>query len=68
MLVDKKNDKIKFHFIPRTDKEFKSVAYSCIKFNDSYRFLSVSLDKLVETLNNDDLKISQRNFQRFAVF
>ena len=49
-LVDKKNDKVKFDVIPKTDEEYISVTYGRIRFIDSYRFLSNSLDSLVKTL------------------
>ena len=49
-LVDKKNDKVKFAIIPKTNEEYFSVSYGCIRFIDSYRFLSSSLDSLVRTL------------------
>ena len=34
-----------------------------IRFIDSYRFLSESLDKLVKNLDEDDFKILKKNFQ-----
>ena len=43
-LVDKKNDKVKFDFIPKADEEYITVTYGCMRFIDSYRFLSSSLD------------------------
>ena len=49
-LVDKSNDKVKFDIIPKTSKEYISVTNGCIRFIDSYRFLSSSLDSLVKTL------------------
>ena len=49
-LVDKKKDKVKFDNIPKTNEEYISVTYGCIRFIDSYRFLSSSLDSLVGTL------------------
>ena len=49
-LVDKKNDKVKFDILPKTNEEYISVTYGCIRFIDSYRFLSSSLDSLVKTL------------------
>ena len=48
-LVDKKNDKVKFDIIPKTNEEYISVTYGCIRFIDSYRFRSSSLDSLVKT-------------------
>ena len=49
-LVDKKNDRVKFEIIPKTNEEYISVTYGCIRFIDSYRFLSSGLDSLVKTL------------------
>ena len=49
-LVDKKKDKVYLDIIPKTNEEYISVTYGCIRFIDSYRFLSSSLDSLVETL------------------
>ena len=36
--------------IPKTNEEHISVSYGCIRFIDSYRFLSSGLDSLVRTL------------------
>ena len=36
-LVDKKNDKVKSDIIPKTNEEYISVTYGCIRFIDSYR-------------------------------
>ena len=55
-LVDQKNDKVMFEFIPKTNEEYMSVTYGCIRFIDSYRFLSMSLDGLVKGLNGDDFR------------
>ena len=55
-LVDKKNDKIKFDIIPKTNEEYISVTYGCIRFIDSYRFLSSGLDSLVKTLVDNSNK------------
>ena len=49
-LVDEKNDKVKFGIIPKTNEEYISVTYGYIRFIDSYRFQSSSLDSLVKTL------------------
>ena len=59
-LVDKKNNKVKFDIIPKTNEEYISVTSGCIRFIDSYRFLSSSLDSVVKTLvgnSNKTLKI-----------
>ena len=57
-LVDKKNDKVKFDFIPKTIEEYISVTYGCIRYIDICRFLSSSLDSLVKTLvDNSDKKL-----------
>ena len=56
-LVDKKRDKVYFDIIPKTNEEYISVTYGCIRFIDSYRFLSSGLDKLVSNLvDNSDKK------------
>ena len=49
-LVDKKKEKVDFDIIPKTNEEYISVTYGCIRFIDSYRFLSSGLDKLVSNL------------------
>ena len=49
-LVDKKNDKVKIGIIPKTNEEYISVTYGCIRFIASYRFQSSSLDSLVKTV------------------
>ena len=47
-LVDKMNDKVTFDIIPKSNEDYISVTYGCIRFFDSYRVLSDSLDKLVK--------------------
>ena len=49
-IVDKKNHKVKFDIIPKTNEEHISVTYGCIRFIDSYRFLLSGLDSLVKTI------------------
>ena len=61
-LVDKKNDKVKFDIIPKTNEEYISVTYGCIRFIDSYRFLSSGLDSLVKNLHEDDFVILKKEF------
>ena len=61
-LVYLKKDKVKFEIIPKTNEEYISVRYDCIRFIDSYRFLSESLDKLVKNLDEHDFKILKKEF------
>ena len=61
-LVDLKNDKVKYKFIPKTNEEHISVTYGCIRFIDSFKFLSSRLDKLGKTLDNDDFVILKKEF------
>ena len=61
-LVDLKKDKVKFKIIHKTNEEYILVKYGCIRFIDSYRFLSESLDKLVKNLDEDDFKILKKEF------
>ena len=61
-LVDLKKDKVKFKIIPKTNEEYITVKYGCIRFIDSYRFLSESLDNLVKNLDEDDFKILKKEF------
>ena len=49
-LTDKKKDEVLLDIITKKNEEFISVIYVCIRFIDSYRFLSSSLDSLVKTL------------------
>ena len=57
-LVDKKKDKVDFDIIPKTNEEYISVTYGCIRFIDSYRFLSSGLDSLVKTIvDNSDKRL-----------
>ena len=59
-LIDKKNDKVKFDIIPKTNEEYISVFYGCIRFINSYRFLSSSLDSLNKTLVDNSHKTSKK--------
>ena len=61
-LVDLKKYKVKFKIIPKTNEEYIAVKNGCIRFIDSYRFLSESLDKLVKNLDEDDFKILKKEF------
>ena len=53
---------INLSVIPKTNEEYISVTYGCLRFIDSYRFLQDSLDNLVKTLNEDDFKILKKEF------
>ena len=55
-LLDKKMKKVKFEIIPKTNEEYISVTYGCIRFIDSYRFLTSGLDSLVRTLVDNNHK------------
>ena len=61
-LVGLKKNKVKFKIIPKTNEEYIAVKYACIRFIDSYRFLSESLDKLVKNLDGDEFKILKKEF------
>ena len=47
--VDKKKNNVIFDNFPNKQTKNISVTYECIRFVDSYRFLSSSLDSLVKT-------------------
>ena len=66
-LVDKKNDKVKFDIIPKTNEEYISVTYGCIRFIDSYRFLSNRLDSLLKTLVDNSKKKTLKNLKKEIV-
>ena len=49
-MFEQKNDEVRIDVKPKRNEEHIFVTYGCIRFTDSYRFLSSILDKLVETL------------------
>ena len=53
-LINASPNKFNLGVIPRNTEEYMSVNYGCIKFLDSMRFLSASLEKLTESLNDID--------------
>ena len=55
-LIDEKNDIVKFENIPKTNEDYISVTYGCIRLIDRYRFLSSSLNSLVKTLVDNSNK------------
>ena len=54
-LVDKKKGKVDFEIKPKTNEEYISVTYGCIRYIYSYR-LSSGLDSLVKTLVDNSHK------------
>ena len=50
-IVDRKNDKVKFINIPKTNEEYLSMTFGCIKFFESFRFLLINIDPLVGTID-----------------
>ena len=65
-MVDKKNNKVKFKIIPKTNEKYISIKYGCIRFIDSYRFLSSSLVSLFKTLVDNSHK-TLKHFQEEIV-
>ena len=61
-LINTKVDKKNLSTIARTNEEYMSVNYSCIKFLDSMRFLTASLEKLTESLNVNDYIHLKKHF------
>ena len=55
-LVDKKNEQVKFDFIQKINEEYISVTYGCVRFIDSYRFQSSSLDSIAKTVVDNSNK------------
>ena len=55
-LVHRKNDQVEFEMITKTNEKYISVTYGRIRLMDSYRFISSSLDSLVRTLVDINLK------------
>ena len=60
-LVDMKKDKVNFDIIPKTNEDYISVTYGCIRFVDRNRFPSSSLDSLVKTIVDKSNKTLKRN-------
>ena len=57
-----KTDEIKIRILPKTNEALLSKSFGCIKFFDSYWFLSSSLDSPVKTFANDDFEILGKEF------
>ena len=68
-LVDLRKDKVKFESFPKTNEEYIVVKYGCIRFINSYRFLSQILDKVVKNLDEDDFRILKKRISwQMAIF
>ena len=66
-MVNKKNDTVKFKNIPKANEEYIIVTHGCIRFTNSYRYLSNSLDSLVKTLVDSSHKKHFRNLKEELV-
>ena len=61
-LINSKVEKKNLSVIPRNSEEYMSVIYGCIKFLDSMRFQTDSLEKLTESLKEDDYIHFKKHF------
>ena len=61
-LINSKVEKKNLSVIPRNSEEYMSVNYGCIKFLDSMRFQTASLEKLTESLKDDDYIHLKKHF------
>ena len=61
-LINSKVDKKNLSVIARNSEEYMSVNYGCIKFLDSMRFQTDSLEKLTESLKDDDYIHLKKHF------
>ena len=59
-LVGRKNDEVEFEVIPKTNEDYISVTFGFIRFIDSHRFLSMSLDGLVRNSNEEDFEMLKK--------
>ena len=55
-------EKVKFDNIPKTNQEYITVTYVCIRVVDRYRFLSSRQDSVVKTLDNIYFEILKKGF------
>ena len=61
-LINSKVDTNNISVIPKTNEEYVSVNYSCVKFLDSMRFQTASLEKLTESLKDCDYIHLKKHF------
>ena len=60
MLVNKRSDKVKVDIFPKMNEDYISVTYGCIRFSDSYQFLSSSFDSLDKMLDIELKTLKER--------
>ena len=53
-LINSMPDKFNMKVIPKNNEEYMSLTYGSVKFLDSIRFLSASMEKLTESLRDED--------------
>ena len=61
-LINTKVDKNDLSVVAKTNEEYMSVNYGCIKFLDSMRFQPASMESLTESLKDEDYIHLKRNF------
>ena len=61
-ILDLKNDRVKLKIFPKTNEKYISVTYGCIRFVDSYSFLSESLDNLGNKSDSDEFITLKKEF------
>ena len=61
-LIKSKVEKNNLSVIPRTNEEYISVNYGCVKILDSMRFQTDSLEKLTESLKDEDYIHLKKHF------
>ena len=61
-LINSKVEKKNISIIAKTNEEYMSINYSCIKFADSMRFQAASMEELTKSLKDDDYIHLKRHF------
>ena len=64
-LIKTKVEKQNLSVIARTSEEYMTVNYGCIKFLDSMRFQTDSLEKLTDSLKDDDSIHLKKHFPNY---
>ena len=64
-LINSKVEKQNLSVIARTSEAYMTVNYGCIKFLDSMRFQTASLEKLTESLKDDDYIHLKKHFPNY---